>query len=82
MFETRKVEELELMYKMYAQVKLGCSTDIILDFMIPYIESEGNKIITKPENLKDPIKFTEDVLKLKEDMDNLILSSFGNDIKF
>ncbi len=50
--------------------------------MIPYIQSEGMKIISKPENLKDPIKFTEDLLKLKEDMDNIIISSFGNDIKF
>ena len=48
--------------------------------MVPYIESEGKKIITKPENLKDPIKFTEDVLKLKEDMDNIIISSFENNI--
>lgn len=81
MFETRKVEELELMYKIFAQVK-GGATEVILEFMTPYIESEGQKIISKPENLKDPIKFTEDLLKLKEDMDNIILSSFENNIQF
>jgi len=40
MFETRKVEELELMYKIFIQVK-GGATDIILGYMTPYIESEG-----------------------------------------
>jgi hypothetical protein len=69
------------MYKIFQQVE-GGATDIILEYMIPYIESEGKKIVTKPENIKDPIKFTEDLLKLKEDMDNIIISSFGNDIKF
>jgi hypothetical protein len=48
--------------------------------MVPYIECEGKKIITKSENLKDPIKFTEELLTLKEDIDNLIMCSFGNDI--
>ena len=81
MFETRKVAELELMYNIFQQVE-GGATDIILEYMTTYIEAEGKKIITKPENIKDPIKFTEDLLKLKEDMDNLIISSFGNDIQF
>ena len=65
MFETRKVAELELMYNIFQQVE-GGATDIILEYMTTYIEAEGKKIITKPENIKDPIKFTEDLLKLKE----------------
>jgi hypothetical protein len=70
-----------MLYNLFAQVE-GRSTGIILDFMSSYIEQEGNKIVKNSENLKDPIKFTDDLLKLKSDMDNIILISFENDIQF
>ena len=50
--------------------------------MQPYIEQEGSKIVMNEENQKDPNKFTEKLLKFKEDMDNLIQEAFSNDIKF
>lgn len=80
MFNERKVDQLTIMYKVFFRVEKTLS--YIIKQMQPYIEQEGGKIVMNEENQKDPNKFTEKLLKFKEDMDNLIQDAFSNDIKF
>lgn len=40
--------------------------------MNPYIEGRGKKIIEDENNLKDPIEFTQKLLDLKKEMDEMV----------
>jgi hypothetical protein len=80
MFNERKIEQLTMMYKVFARVE--STLKFIIEQMNPYINQEGGKIVGNQENLKDPIKFTEILLEFKKQMDDLILEAFNNDIKF
>lgn len=80
MFNERKVDQLTMMYKVFSRV--DSTLKYIIDQMNPYINIEGKKIVSNPENLKDPIKFTELLLEFKKQMDELIQEAFSNDIKF
>lgn len=70
MFNERKVDQLTIMYKVFYRVEKTLT--FIIKQMQPYIEQEGGKIVMNEDNQKDPNKFTEKLLKFKEDMDNLI----------
>ena len=50
--------------------------------MDQYIMQEGKKITTNEETLKNPLLFTQKILDLKDEIDNIIASSFQNDMKF
>ena len=50
--------------------------------MNPYIEERGDKIIKDEALLKDPLQFTAKLLDLKKEMDEMVESSFKNDIRF
>lgn len=54
----------------------------IINKMNPYIMEEGRKILKNEDNLSSPIKFTEKLLKFKDEIDDLIAKSFSNDMKF
>lgn len=40
--------------------------------MNPYIEERGQKIVKDEANLKEPLKFTQKLLELKKEMDDMI----------
>jgi len=44
--------------------------------MDPFIMQEGRKIIGNPNFTKDPIIFTQELLKLKKEMDEIIAMAF------
>ena len=58
------------------------SLKYIIEIMDQYIMQEGKKITTNEENLKNPLLFTQKILDLKDEIDNIIASSFQNDMKF
>ena len=80
MFNERKTDQLTKMYQVFSRVEKTLSH--IIEEMNPYIIQEGSKIVMNEENQKDPNKFTELLLDFKEQMDNLIQTSFQNDLKF
>jgi hypothetical protein len=56
MFKQRNIPELATMYSVFSRVE---ETLIhIVDKMQPYIEEMGTNIVTKKENLADPLEFT------------------------
>ena len=50
--------------------------------MNPYIEKRGEAIVKDENLLKDPIAFTQKLLDLKSEMDNMLKTSFDNSMQF
>ena len=63
MFEQGKSDELKMMFNVFKGAP-RC-TDYIMVCMNDFIQMEGTKIVSSPENLKDPIKFTLELLNFK-----------------
>ena len=80
MFSNKKLNELSKMYQLYSRVD-GTLKYMLLE-MGPYIESRGTIVIEDEELLKDPVKFTEKLLELKKEMDEIVVQCFNNDPKF
>jgi hypothetical protein len=80
MLKNKKLEELTKMYSLYSRCD-GTLKYILLE-MGPYIESRGTIVIEDEELLKDPVKFTEKLLDLKKEMDEIVVECFNNDPKF
>jgi hypothetical protein len=80
MFQHKKLEELALMFRLFKRVE--STLKYIIQKMAPYIEGRGDKIVTDETLLKDPIKFTAELLNLKKEMDEMVQNSFQNDIRF
>lgn len=80
MLKNKKLEELTKMYTLFRRVE-GTLKYILLE-MTPYIEGRGQVVIEDEELLKDPVKFTEKLLELKKEMDEIVLECFDNDPKF
>lgn len=80
MFHHKKLEELALMFRLFKRVE--STLKYIIQKMAPYIEGRGEKIVTDEAFLKDPIKFTSELLALKKEMDEMVEKSFLNDIRF
>ena len=68
------------MFRLFKRVE--STLKYIIQKMAPYIESRGDKIVTDEALLKDPIKFTAELLNLKKEMDEMVEKSFQNDIRF
>jgi hypothetical protein len=80
MFEQGKVDQLKMMFKVFSRAS-RC-TDYIVTQMNDFIQMEGTKIVSNIENTKDPVKFTMELLKFKKTIDDMIIYSFENEMKF
>ena len=80
MFKNKKLDELELMHRVFSRVEN--TLKFILDEMNPYIEGRGRIIVEDEELLKDPVAFTNALLELKSEMDTMVEQSFNKDRKF
>jgi endo-1,4-beta-D-glucanase Y len=80
MLRNKKVDELTKMYNLYSRV--DTTLKYILLEMGPYIEGRGTVVIEDEELLKDPVKFTEALLGLKKEMDEIVVQCFRDDPKF
>ena len=80
MLKNTKLDELTEMYKLFSKVE--GTLKYILGEMQPYIEERGKGLIDDEELRKDPVKFTQALLKLKKEMDDMVTQCFNNDPKF
>ena len=80
MLEQRNKEDLKLLYIVFSR---DTSTyQYIIEKMQPYIQSCGHEIVNDENNLKDPVAFTQKILDLKTEIDELVEYSFDNGILF
>ena len=70
MLKNNKLDELTEMYKLFSKVEQ--TLKFILNEMAPYIEERGKCLIDDEELRKDPVKFTNQLLKLKKEMDDMV----------
>ena len=68
------------MYNVFLRVET--TLKYIIEKMNPFIKQEGRKIIKNDVLKKDPLKFTEQLLFLKNEVDDIISKAFTNDMKF
>lgn len=80
MLKESKTDEMKLLYKCFKRDDQ--TLPAIIKRMEPYIVERGESLVKDEENLKDPVKFTEKLLVLKSEMDQLVEYSFSNDMKF
>lgn len=80
MLNNKKTDELTKMYDLYSRVD-GTLKYILLE-MGPYIEARGMEVINNEELQKDPVKFTQKLLELKKEMDEIVALCFKDDPKF
>ena len=80
MLKNKKLDELRKMYSLFSRV--DTTLKYILLEMGPYIEGRGTIVIQDEDLLKDPVKFTQKLLELKREMDEIVFDCFNNDPKF
>jgi len=80
MFHNSKYEELKLMFRLFRRepTMLPEMTKV----MEPYIEERCSKIVDDPEMIKEPPQYVEQVLELKQELDNMVCECFDNDSGF
>lgn len=74
MFNEKKLDQLRMMYNIFMRVE--STLKHIIEIMDPYIMQEGRKITKNQETQKDPLLFTQKLLDLKDEVDNIIATSF------
>lgn len=83
MFESKKLDQLKLMYNVFNRI--DTTIRFIIEKMEPYILKEGKAIVTAAQEKKDkeyPINFTKNLLAFKAEIDDLIARSFNQDMRF
>lgn len=80
MIDNQRSDELLLLYNCFSRDEKNLT--VIVDCLKKYIETQGKKIIEDPENVANPMLYTQKVLAFKEQIDQLIIYSFKSNIKF
>ena len=80
MFSNKRNEELQ---KAYILLKKNTGSEIVLTkHFDPYIRQRGQELGNNKEILRDPKKFVPELIKLKNEMDELVSVCFNNDTNF
>ena len=79
MFKHKKTIELKELYTLLKRCPDTVSN--ITEKMKPYIEHRGEEIIKDQELLKNPVDFTQRLLDLKKEIDEMVSEAFENNIK-
>jgi hypothetical protein len=80
MFRDKRQDDLKNLYLLLS--RKPATLNNIYEKMKPYIESRGQALIDDKEILKDPILFTNKLMELKKEMDNLVHDAFANNPMF
>eukprot|EP00928_Gymnodinium_smaydae_P020186 TRINITY_DN17808_c0_g1_i1.p1 TRINITY_DN17808_c0_g1~~TRINITY_DN17808_c0_g1_i1.p1 ORF type:complete len:757 (+),score=205.88 TRINITY_DN17808_c0_g1_i1:216-2486(+) len=80
MFRERKYDHLSLMYRLFK--KEPTMLPHITNFMEPYIEERCSKIADDQALIDNPQQYVEEVLELKRELDDMVVSCFDSDSQF
>ena len=76
-----KFDDLKRMYDLFKRDHSQNTLDILRECMFNYVKECGYAIIGNQENLNDPIAFVQQILELRNKMENITVNSFRNDKK-
>ena len=80
MFNEGKLDQLKEMFGVF--LRREETLRFIIAKMNPYIMQEGNAVVNNEEIRKDPVSFTTKLLSLKEQIDEMVASTFGSHLSF
>ena len=73
-------EDLERMYSLFSKVEGGL--DLVKDTMAEYVKACGKQLVEDPERTKDPVKYVNGLLELREKYEKVIKRAFMDDKAF
>jgi len=74
MFQEDRIEDLRRMYTLFRRVP--STLDVLRDFMGSYVKKAGLLIVSDSENLKEPVRFVQQMIDLRTKFDTIVTSSF------
>lgn len=80
MFVNKRYEELKLMYRIFRREP--SMLPHIISVMEPYIEQRCSAIVEDQQMIDNPPTYTERVLELKNEVDNMVATCFESDTGF
>ena len=80
MLKNKRNDEIKKAYELLSKIE-ECKDKIIVKFE-PYINERGEELYKNKDLIKDPLKFIPELIKLKQEIDNLVQFAFNNDMKF
>lgn len=80
MFLNRKYDELRLMYRLFRREP--SMLEPITKLMVPYIEQRCTRIVEDQQLIENPGQYIEQVLELKQELDEMVAQCFDNDSEF
>eukprot|EP00913_Durusdinium_trenchii_P003334 g3087.t1 len=80
MFQNQRYEELKLMYRIFKREPTMLPH--LISVMEPYIEQRCSRIVEDQQMIDNPPTYTERVLELKKEVDDMVVSCFESDTGF
>ncbi|CAE7529703.1 CUL3A [Symbiodinium natans] len=80
MLTNRRYDELKLMYRIFKREPTMLPH--IITAMEPYIETRARGVVEDPQMIDSPAAYTEKVLELKKEVDDMVASCFESDTGF
>lgn len=80
MFKNKKDDEIKESYRLISRVR-DC-LKFIANIFDMYIRERGNELYKNKDLMKDPVLFVPKLIELNKEMNELVTSSFKNDIYF
>lgn len=80
MFQNQRYEELKLMYRIFRREPTMLPH--LISVMEPYIEQRCSRIVEDQQMIDNPPTYTERVLELKKEVDDMVVSCFESDTGF
>lgn len=77
MFVKNRIDDLKRMYHLFGRV--DDTNSALQQAMYDYVKNEGERIISNEENIKNPEKFVEEVLALRQQFQNIVTNAFEED---
>ena len=75
MFQDDRIDDLRRMYTLFYRVPN--TLDVLRDFMGAYVKKAGLLIVSDSENLKDPVRFVQQMIDLRTKFDTIVNKSFS-----
>ena len=80
MFEQRNNQELKLLFDVFQRDET--TYQFIIEKMVPYIQNRGKATVEQEDLLKDPSLFSQKLLELKAEIDEMVSFAFQNQMDF
>ena len=75
-----RVEDLRLVYKLFRRVPNGLK--FVKEMVFEHVSAEGKSLVTDPETAKEPGRYVEGLLRMKDKYGGIVDAAFDGDRQF